>query len=190
MFLSTNSHQGDNYSWERGLPAVDTLKIFWVLQTKSAEHRVLLEWLTVRLCSHEIFQIIRKPKVRYHFQTNPPPVSIPSQTNPINTLQSCFSKNHFNNILLSRRLSSGLFRYVFPTSAVCNFLLPPLLSSLLRPNIRLSTLFSNTLYSCFFLNMTDQVLHPYKNTGKNIASCILIITFLVSSWEDRRSCVA
>jgi hypothetical protein len=38
---------------------------------------------------------------------------------------------------------------------------PPVTSSLLGPNILLSTLFSNTLSLCYFLNVTDQVSHPY-----------------------------
>jgi hypothetical protein len=40
----------------------------------------------------------------------------------------------------------------------------PVTSSLLGPNILLRTLFSNTLSLCSFLNMRDQVSHPYKTT--------------------------
>jgi hypothetical protein len=40
----------------------------------------------------------------------------------------------------------------------CNFLQSPVTSSLLSPNIFLSTLFSNTLSLCSSLNMDDQVL--------------------------------
>jgi hypothetical protein len=39
-------------------------------------------------------------------------------------------------------------------------------SSLLGPNILLSTLFSNTLNLCSYLNIKDQTSHPYKTTGK------------------------
>jgi hypothetical protein len=42
------------------------------------------------------------------------------------------------------------------------FLHPPVTSSLLVPNILLSTLFSNTLNLCPSLRTTDQVSHPYK----------------------------
>jgi hypothetical protein len=38
----------------------------------------------------------------------------------------------------------------------------PVTSSLFRPNILLSTLFSNTLNLCFSLNVRDQVSHPYR----------------------------
>jgi hypothetical protein len=40
-------------------------------------------------------------------------------------------------------------------------------SSLLYPNIPLSTLFSNTLNQCSSLRFRDQVSHTYKTTGKN-----------------------
>jgi hypothetical protein len=43
---------------------------------------------------------------------------------------------------------------------------------LLGPNILLNTLFSNTL------NVSDQVSHPYKTTGKIIVLYILIFKFL------------
>jgi hypothetical protein len=46
-----------------------------------------------------------------------------------------------------------------------NFLQPPVSSSLLGPNILLSTLFSDTLSLCSFNNVRDQVSHPYWTTG-------------------------
>jgi hypothetical protein len=49
---------------------------------------------------------------------------------------------------------------------ICSFLQPPVISSLFGPNILLSTLFSNTLSLCCFLNVRDQVSHPYRITGK------------------------
>jgi hypothetical protein len=44
----------------------------------------------------------------------------------------------------------------------------PVTSSLLGPNILLNTLFSNTLSLRSSLNVSDQVSHPYKTTGKII----------------------
>ena len=44
----------------------------------------------------------------------------------------------------------------------------PVTSSLLGPNILLSTWFSDTLSLHSFLNVSDQVSHPYKTTGKII----------------------
>jgi len=59
---------------------------------------------------------------------------------------------------------------------------------LLSPNILLSSLFSYTLSLRSSLNVTDQVSHPYKTTGKIIFLCILICTFLVSKLEDTIFC--
>jgi hypothetical protein len=46
-------------------------------------------------------------------------------------------------------------------------------SSLLAPDTVLSTLFSSALCLCSFLNVRDQVLHPYKTTCKIIVLYIL-----------------
>jgi hypothetical protein len=43
---------------------------------------------------------------------------------------------------------------------LCIFLQSPVTSSLLGPNIPLSTLFSNTLSLCSSLSVRDQVSHP------------------------------
>ena len=64
------------------------------------------------------------------------------------------------------------------SSSLCSFLHSPVTSSLLRPNILLSTLFSNSLSLCSTRNLRDQVSHPYKTTGKIIVLYILIFIFL------------
>jgi hypothetical protein len=46
--------------------------------------------------------------------------------------------------------------------------------SLLGPNILLSALFSNTLSLRSSLNVSNQVSHPYRTTGKIIVLYILI----------------
>jgi hypothetical protein len=51
------------------------------------------------------------------------------------------------------------------SSLLCNFLHPTVNSSLLGPNILLSTLFSNTLNLCSSLNMKYLVSHLHKTTG-------------------------
>jgi hypothetical protein len=62
------------------------------------------------------------------------------------------------------------------SSSLCSFLQPPVTSSLIGSNILLSTLFSNTLNLCSFLNVRDQVSHPYKTTGKIIVLQLCKIT--------------
>jgi hypothetical protein len=49
--------------------------------------------------------------------------------------------------------------YKLWSSSLCNFLHPPVTSTILYPNI-LNTLFSNTLDLCSSLNVRDQVSHP------------------------------
>ena len=53
---------------------------------------------------------------------------------------------------------------------LCSFLHSLVTSSLLGPNIHLSTLFSDTLSLRSSLNVKDQVSYPYKTTGKNYSS--------------------
>ena len=49
---------------------------------------------------------------------------------------------------------------------IMQFLHSPVTSSLLGPNILLSTLFSKTFSRRSFLNVSDQVSHPYKHEAK------------------------
>jgi len=46
------------------------------------------------------------------------------------------------------------------SSSLCNFLHPPVTTSLIGPNFLLSTPFSSTLNLCPSVDMTDQVSHP------------------------------
>ena len=52
------------------------------------------------------------------------------------------------------------------SSSLCSFLHSPLTSFLLGRNIFFSTLFSNTLRFPSSLNVSYQVSHPYKTTGR------------------------
>jgi hypothetical protein len=54
------------------------------------------------------------------------------------------------------------------SSWLCSLLSSPVTSSLLGPNILLSTLFSKTLSLHSSLHVSDQVSQPYKTTGKII----------------------
>ena len=67
------------------------------------------------------------------------------------------------------------------SSSLCNLLHCPVTSSLLGPNILLNTMFSNTLSFLSSRNVSDQVSHPYKTTGKVIVRYILIFKFISTS---------
>ena len=62
--------------------------------------------------------------------------------------------------LITRTVLGEQYRSL--SSSLCIFLHSSVTSSLLGPNILLRTLFSNTF------NVSDQVSHPYKTTGKII----------------------
>ena len=72
------------------------------------------------------------------------------------------------------------------SSSVCSFLHYHVTSSLLAPNILLSTPFSNTLSLRSSLNVRDQVSHQHRTTGKIIVIYTLIFIFSDSKMEDRR----
>jgi len=84
--------------------------------------------------------------------------------------QSHYSRcNHLNNIC-----------YRSFNSTSCSSLHSPVTSSLLGPNILLTTLFSNNLSLRSSLNVSDQISHRYKITVKIRVLHILIFKFLNS----------
>ena len=74
------------------------------------------------------------------------------------------------------------------SSSLCSFLHSSVTSFLLCPNILHRTLFSNTLSLHSSLSVSDQVLRPYKTSGKIIVLNILIFKFLISKLEDKIFC--
>ena len=79
-------------------------------------------------------------------------------------------------------------KYRSLSSSLCSCLHSPVTSSLLRLNILLSTLFSNTLSLRSSLNLSDYVSHPYNTKGKIIVLYIVLFMFLNSKLENKRFC--
>ena len=79
-------------------------------------------------------------------------------------------------------------QYSSLSSSLCSFLHSPVALSFLGPNILLKVLFSNALSLCPSLSVRDQVLHPYKVTGKNYSSVYLNLSIFYDNLEDKRFC--
>ena len=77
--------------------------------------------------------------------------------------------------------------YKLFSSSLCNLLHSSVTSSLLGPNILLITMFSNTLSFLSSLNVSDQVSHPYKLTGKIIVLYILSFNFWIATYKTKDS---
>jgi hypothetical protein len=74
------------------------------------------------------------------------------------------------------------------SSSLCSFLHSPVTSFLLDPNILLNSLLSETLNLRSSFDVSDQLSHPYKTTGKIIVLCIFMFIFLDSKLEGRTFC--
>jgi hypothetical protein len=70
--------------------------------------------------------------------------------------------------------------YTSESTSLCTVLQPPAISSILVPNIHLSTLFLYSLHLCCFLNAVMQNLRPAKS--KHLS--MLIFSFLQHIWAQ------
>jgi len=81
-------------------------------------------------------------------------------------------------IFITRTILGEVYRLF--SSSFCKFLHSPVTSSLLGPNILLNTLFSNTFSLRSSLNVSDQVSHPYKTTGKIIVIILYVFDIILN----------
>jgi hypothetical protein len=65
------------------------------------------------------------------------------------------------------------------SSLLCIFLQLTVTSSLFGPNIRVNTMFSNTVSLCSSLIVRDQVLHPYSSSTVKIYKHVIFTADLV-----------
>ena len=116
--------------------------------------------------------------VSFH-QISPPNPVYPS---PLPSTRYMSRPSHSSRFITGTELGE---EYISLSTSLRSFLQSSVTSSLLDPNILLSTIFSNTLNLRSSLNVSDQVSLPYKTTGKIIVLCIFIFKFWDSKLEDK-----
>jgi len=97
-----------------------------------------------------------------------------SLQNPVRTCALPIRATRSANLILdiiTRTIFGEEYRSL--SSSLRSFFQSLVTSSLLGPNVLLSTLFSNTFSLRSSLNVTDQVLHPYKHNRRNYSSVFL-----------------
>ena len=96
------------------------------------------------------------------------------------------------HIILLDMKSREMFGEEYKSSSSSIYSFPPLPQTSINSSL-LDQIFSSAPYfrtpagQCSYLNVRDQVLHPYKTSGKIIRLYIVIFVFWDSEWEDWHS---
>ena len=166
----------------------DHLLTHSILQSPSWE----VNWFAV---SKEIPRISRNPNVHYRTHKSPPHVSILGQSNTVHMPISHPLEIHPNIIQPSTPRSPQWFLPSgFPTKTLYTPLSSPIRATCPALLILLHFITRKILgeeYTLSFLssrNVSDQVSHPNKTTGKITVLYILVFKFLDSNLEDKRFC--
>ena len=112
-----------------------------------------------------------------------PQVSPPKPCNYLSTIRATCPA-HLVLFGLITQIKFGE-QYRSSSSSLCSFLHSPVTSSLLGPNIFLSTLFANTFRLSPCLYERDQVSNPYNTADKITVMYILIFTFHTENWKTK-----
>ena len=109
-----------------------------------------------------------------------PPVSPARPYTPLSSPIRATCPTHLILLDFITRTISGE-EYKSFNSSLCNLLHSPVTSSCLGPNILLNTMFSKPVSFLSSRNVSDQVSHPYKTTGKFIV--VLVSLNVTQSWK-------
>jgi hypothetical protein len=144
--------------------------IFWARSLHSI-HSHSSSWTSILITSFSQYLVFQVVSILQ--------VSSPITCMPLVSPESTSGPRHLILLdLITRKILDKLYRSL--SSSLCIFLYSSVTSSLLSTNILLSTPLSNTLSLRSSLNMSDQVSHPYKTTGKIVVLFIQIYRFLDS----------
>ena len=113
-----------------------------------------------------------------------PQVSPPKPCKHLSTIRATCPAYPSHLFDLITRIKFGE-EYRSLSSSLCSLLHSPVTSSLLGPNIFLSTLFANTFRLSACLYVRDQVSHTYKTADKIRVLCTLVFTFHKANWKTK-----